>query len=81
MSQEPQYRQCRFETETSAGRKVDVAWIPEESARVGQRIYIDEPWADPGEVWVITAVYARRPKDWVVQHRQDYRHQRKASDV
>lgn len=78
---DPWYRQCRFECQTDRGKKIDTAWIPEESARIGNKIFINEDWADQDLVWTITHVFARQPKSWVVLHRQDHKHQRKASDI
>jgi len=79
--QDSWYRQCRFETKTASGTKVDTAWIPEKFAQVGKRIYIGEKRPNPEEIWVVTAVFARQPESWVVQHQMDHKHQRKMSDI
>ncbi len=75
------YKQCRFETRTDEGRKVDTAWIPEKFAKVGKKIYIGEKRPNPEEIWKVTHVFSRKPESWVVKHQMDHKHQRKMSDI
>ncbi len=79
--QDPWYRQCRFETPTEGGKKIDTAWIPEKFAKVGKKIYIGEKRPDPDEIWTVTHVFSRKPESYVVARQMDYKHQRKVSDI
>ena len=78
MSSQMWYRQCQFQSDRN---RVEVAWIPEKSAKVGRRVTFKDDGADPTEIWTITQVYDRRPKSWLIEHQQDHLHQRKVSDV
>lgn len=72
------YRQCRFRSDRN---RIETAWIPEESAKTGKRVYFKDDGWDETEIWTIEAVYGRRSKDWVLAHQQDHLHQRKVSDI
>jgi len=52
------YRQCRFEIRRDNGNSCwDVAWIPENLAKVGQLIYLTEA---PDDVYTVTLVGTHR---------------------
>ena len=78
---DPYYRQCRYELETSEGKKVDTAWIPEKLAKVGKKIYFGKKTSAPEELWTVTAVFDRKRESWLMKHRLAYKHQREMSDV
>lgn len=69
------YRQCSFKSDKG---RVDTAWIPEHGAKVGKRMHFDD---DETEVWTVTAVYERQAADYLRERQQDYKHQRKVSDI
>lgn len=75
------YVQCRFETKTSEGTKVDTAWIPEKFAKVGKKIYLGKKRPNPEELWRVTHTFDRKPASWLFKHEMDFKHQRKASDI
>lgn len=66
------HRQCLL----GCGARRYVAWIPERFARVGKRIRIDRHGA-----WRVREVGVRLPSELVVERSQDYKHQRRASDI
>lgn len=57
MSKTTYYKQCRYERETTQGKLIDVAWIPEKLAVVGKVIYLDK---FPEALWTVTAVGSKR---------------------
>lgn len=75
------YRQCTFETPTERGKKIDTAWIPEHLAKVGKKIYFGKKTDIPEELWTVVQVGGRKRESWLVAHRQDYKLQRKMSDI
>lgn len=64
------------------GIQVHIAWIPEEFAKVGKVLKLKDPisgeWDDG---WVVQSVYARQAEEFVLEHSQDYKYQRAASDI
>ena len=72
--------QCLFTQPTDSGPctfKLDVAWIPEEHARVGHWIKIDGKEGD----WQVQEVWTKRWEDEVIAGERDYKNQRGESDV
>jgi len=65
-----------------AGVSVQMTWIPEEFAKEGKILELKNPqtgeW-DNG--WTVEKVYARSEESYVRERSQDYKHQRKASDI
>ena len=64
------------------GVSVQMTWIPEQFAHVGKVLALKDPstgeWDDG---WTVESVYARCEESYVMERSQDYKHQRKASDV
>jgi len=78
--QDPWYHQCRFRSVSNGPNKIAVAWIHERGAKVGRRMkFLDH--RDPDIVWEVLEVWERARKSTVLERQQDYRHQRKASDI
>lgn len=79
------YRQCGYRREVVPGQfKFDVAYIPEDLAKVGKPVYFgkkeDRPPQD--EMWIIEWVSdERRSREWIVNKQNADKHQREASDV
>lgn len=88
---DPWYRQCTYEVPIENGKKVGVSWIPEKLAKVGGKIYFGKKKKDtvntvnksgePRELWTITSVGGRQLESFLIEHRLDYKHQRKMSDI
>lgn len=78
---DPWYRQCTYEVPVENGKKVDVSWIPEKLAKVGGKIYFGKKTDTPKELWTITSVGGRQLESFLIEHRLDYKHQRKMSDI
>lgn len=75
------YRQCTFESPTDKGKTVSTAWIPENLAVVGKKIYFGKKTKTPERLWTVTSVGGRQSGDWLTEHERDYLSQRKASDI
>ena len=56
--------------------KVDVSWIPEKFAQVGNIIKVK---TDEG--WEITKVFSKKEKKYIENKERDYLKQRKVSDM
>ncbi len=69
------YRQCRLERDSY----VDVAWIPERYAKLGQVLGFkrEGQWT---EGWHVTAVYGRLSDDAAPSGRDEYRYHREVTD-
>ena len=65
--------QCRLQCD----QMFQVSWIPEKFAVLGKRLILD---GDPGE-WKVIAKYATKPSKEIQARSQDYRNQRKVSDI
>lgn len=87
MSKTVYYRQCGYTQVRpleGRGRKVNVAWLPEQLAKVGQVIYLGakREAVPPDELYRVTWVGDnRRSAEWLVTKQNDDKHQREASDV
>jgi len=57
-----------------------VSYIPEQYAKVGKILKLKEngEWKDG---WIVEKVGSRRLTEEVIERSQDYKHQRKASDI
>lgn len=77
MSAEPFYKQCELRRENT----VQVAWIPEKFAHVGDFVGIkdDGVWVEGWEVMLVGR--HRVPESEMRERSQDYKHQRKMSDI
>jgi hypothetical protein len=87
MGKKVYYRQCGYEQARPApdrGRRFDVAWLPEQLAKVGQIVYFG-PKSDsvpPEALYRVTWVGDnRRSAEWLTAKRNADKHQRDASDV
>jgi hypothetical protein len=80
---DPWYKQCKYRTDLdeSGSCKEGVSWIPENLAKIGNRIYFGKKTATPTELWTVISVGSRQKESFLVEHRMDYKHQRKVSDV
>jgi hypothetical protein len=74
------FKQCKMENKSTGWSDVHTAWIPEQFAKVGKvlRLKFEEGW---DEGWVVTEVGTQMTEEWVMEYSQDYKYQRKASDV
>jgi hypothetical protein len=87
MSKPIYYRQCGYEQARppeGCGRKFNVAWLPEQLARVGQVIYLGakRKTVAPDELYRVTWVGDnRRSAEWLTTKRNADKRQREASDV
>ncbi len=62
------YRQCKLEK----NKTVQVAWVPEEFARIGQVLQIKEnnQWENG---WAVAEVWTRKSETFVLGHERDHR--------
>lgn len=58
------------------GQQRHTAWIPEKFAVVGKVLKIK---GDDG--WLVVSIHSRKSEEEVRERSQDYKHQRKASDI
>lgn len=71
------YRQCKL----NKNGMIRVAWVPEKFAKRGRYVCIktDGEWSDG---WHVEEVYSMRMShNDLIERSQDYKHQRKASDI
>ena len=80
MSKDVWYRQCELTLKTNTGKKVDIAWIPENLAKIGKTVYFGEK-DSINELWTVEYVGGRKNGKWLIEHQMDYKHQRKMSDI
>ena len=78
---DPWYRQCDYETPSENGNKVGTSWIPEDLAKVGKKICFGKKTGEPDRLWIVTAVYGKKRESFLVEHRLNYKSQRKMSDI
>lgn len=78
---DPWYRQCTYETPSKNGKKEGTSWIPENLAKIGKKIYFGDKTVTPDRLWTVTFVGGRQRESFLVEHRLDYKHQRKMSDI
>lgn len=84
MKKEIKLKQCRIEKSGIRNgiqfKIVDVAWIPEQFAKIGQVIKLKclDGWEDG---YVVTAVHFDAECEEVRERSQDHKRQRKASDI
>ena len=71
------HRQC----ELGKGSKRMVSWIPEKFAKKGRVLELEAPDGSWDNGWSVLAVGARMTSEQASQRSQDYKHQRKASDI
>ena len=59
---------------------VEVAWIPTKFANKGKHIKLkqDEGWDDG---WLVQETYTKQEAQYLIEHGQDYKHTRRASDI
>lgn len=81
------YRQCVLNKpfklkDGSVGVETITSWIPEQFAVKGNYIKVLDKqsfqWQDG---WIVIEVGLRAPEEEVLERNQDYKHQRKASDI
>ena len=67
------YRQCELRRKDT----MDVAWIPEEFARIGKwlRIRGENAWQ------VVRVGENRKSQQYLLEHERDWMYQREASDI
>jgi len=71
------YRQCLLQKDNTTTTR----WIPEKFAKEGKWIKLkndDKEWEDG---WLVKEVWSRMAEDLVLDASQDYKHQRKSSDI
>lgn len=75
---EQNYTQCKLKKENT----YQTSWIPSEFAKVGKILKLKDEdtgvWTDG---WVVEAAYNTRSWQEVNKASQQYKHQRKASDI
>lgn len=83
MSKETFFRQCSLDLPLKNGVKRTVSWIPEKYAIKGKIIQLKKRETDEWENgWVVVMVGTiRLTQDQVTERSQDFKKQRKASDI
>ncbi|ADO59870.1 hypothetical protein [Paenibacillus polymyxa] len=56
---------------------VDVRWLPEKFAKIGQSIIVKET----GRAWVVRNTYSKANEKQVIQMRDLHKHHRKGTDI
>lgn len=74
------YRQVEIKKKFESGYKMEVCWVPEKFAKVGNiiKIKINDNWDFD---WQITQVFSRKEFDELEITERDFLKQRKASDI
>lgn len=76
------YKQCTFRSPSANGFLVHTAWIPEQFAVEGRKVYFGKKTARPDRIWTVTAAGGHRiPGEYLATHERDYKTQRQASDI
>lgn len=77
------YRQCRLRTKPfeDGTYREQVAWIPEKHSTVGNMVYFGKKTDNPEILWEVLSIGHRQTEDYIKAHEQDYKNQRKASDI
>jgi len=82
MKNDTYYKQCTYTTKTDNGELVGIAWIPENLAIVGKKVYFGNKTKTPKQVWVVKTVSdVRIAGSYLQEHERDYLTQREASDI
>jgi hypothetical protein len=77
------FKQCALSRPHASSQRIrlrQMAWIPEQFAKVGMVLEIkgsDGAWQD---AWVVDDVYTQATEEYVRQHERDYLTQSQASD-
>ena len=66
------HRQCKLKK----GDTYQVTWIPEKYAKIGKYLQLKD---DDG--WQVVEIYSKKDSKEVPKRSDDYKHQRKASDI
>lgn len=76
------YRQCQYECDHSAGKRMGISWLPESLAEVGKTIFFGSKDQKNKKFWTITSVgKERKSETYLKDHERDYLSQREASDI
>ena len=76
------YCQCRLERSTHGGTEIQVAWIPQKIARVGNRVRVRDSGADPwSENWLVKSVGPPEKGELVETRADAHRHHRDVTDI
>lgn len=68
--------QCKIER----NKEYDTCWLPEKFGHVGMIIELKKDGEWEGG-WMVVEVYDKLPTEMVEKHKNDYRSQRKVSDI
>ena len=76
------YKQCTLICENETKRTIQVAWIPEEFATVGRKVYFGKKRQNPEEIWTVDSASDQRiTGDYLSERERDHLTQRAASDI
>lgn len=77
------YKQCTLVCQKSEDEKTtQVAWIPEEFAVVGSKVYFGKKRKNPDEIWTVDSASDQRiTGEYLGERERDYLTQRAASDI
>lgn len=78
------YKQCTLSSPAAdgSGKHVQVAWIPEQFAVVGRKVYFGKKTASPERIWEVDSASDNRISgDYLGERERDYLTQRAASDI
>jgi hypothetical protein len=75
-------RQCCMERPTERGKECLIGWIDEAFARIGKKLKLQNEDDDSWEYgWVVTAVGGRQSRAERTERHNDFKRQRKGSDM
>ena len=73
----PLMRQCKLIKDTM----YMTTWLPIQFAKVGKILKLKESNGEWSDGWVVDEVGAVQEYEDCIEHAEDYKHQRKASDI
>ena len=75
-------RQCCMERKTESGVEILIGWIDEKFAKIGKKLKFQDDDDDGWEMgWIVTTVGGRQTRAERQDRSQDYKRQRKGSDI
>jgi hypothetical protein len=82
MAKQSYYKQCTLTRPLEDGKQTQVAWIPEEFAVPGKKVFFGTKTQPTKEVWTVDSASDQRiTGDYLSERERDHLTQRAASDI
>lgn len=76
------YKQCMMTRVSETSHDTHIAWIPEQFAHEGKVVDVLDNYGEWSKNWTVDVVYQNRvSEEYIREHQDDYKNQRKASDI